>query len=241
MEADVCGEAAELLHAHALGTVGPIFWLALTTVEKIGLASASAALFAVGLGIINLWLSARNERRRAQPIVIAHEARGRHFAKVGTAWAVDAYMTSEGAGPAFNVRFGVVFHGVRYPFKMRPEDPDAGNLQPVLRQGERRPKEDAWPVMVDSSRVFAGKGNPDPTRVYWTRYENAQGQTWETLSPGDRSARLNIRRVRSVRFREWREERARQRAGKQGREIERQILRELLEGMKDPPDSDPPG
>lgn len=205
--------------------------LGMTTLETIGLASASAAALAVLVGLANFWLSVRNERRRTQPIVIAHETRERHFSRVGTAWAVDAYMTSEGAGPAFNVQIGVIFHGVRYPFKMRVEDPPAGNVQRVLRQGERRPDTGSWPVVVDSSRIFAGQGDPDPGRVYWARYENAQGQTWETLNPGDRSARLDIQRVRWMRLRERMEERARLKAGKRGREIERKILAELLAGM----------
>src|SRR3954471_14124547 len=85
--------------------------------------TASAALFA----LLNVLVNARNERRRSQPIVVAHEARRRHFTDSHQEgfWAVDAYVTSEGSGPAFNVRFGVEFGGVRYPYRMTIKDPES--------------------------------------------------------------------------------------------------------------------
>lgn len=209
----------------------------LSSDEKIQLAIATVTALAVIVAAITAWIGILNERKRTQPIVIAHEERGRHLSDAGAlrdAWVVDSYVTSEGGGPAFNVRFGVEFHGVRYPYRLRSEDPGAGNIQRVLRPGERRPEHTAWPVLIDSSELFgvaAEHGDPDVGRVYWARYENAQGHVWETRNPADRSAKLDIHRVRLVRVREWREERRRRKAGKHGLDWERCALAELREGM----------
>jgi hypothetical protein len=47
----------------------------------------------------------------------------------------------------------------------------------------------------------------DDGRVYWCRYENAQGQTWETRNPADPTTDLRIRRIYRRDAREWFEER----------------------------------
>lgn len=65
--------------------------------------------------------------------------------------------------------------------------------------------------------LVAGDADPDPGRLYWARYENAYGKIWETVNPGERSARLNITGVRLVRLREWRDDRRRLRAPGHGR------------------------
>lgn len=67
--------------------------------------------------------------------------------------------------------------------------------------------------------------------MYWARYENPRKQTWETRSPWDRSARLNIKRIRFVRLREWREQRRRLKAGERGAAWERAALAELRARM----------
>jgi hypothetical protein len=145
-------------------------------------------------------------------------------------------LTSEGGGPAFNVRFGVKFGGVRHPYRLSTDDPESGNVQRVLRPGDRRPRDGAWPILLTSLAIWgraadsvaAGKpGSLDADRVYWARYESADGKTWETRNPGNRSAKLNIKRVRFARLRDWRDTRQRTKAAEYDIEWERQALEEL--------------
>jgi hypothetical protein len=216
----------------------------ITTDQWIQISIAGITALAALIALVNVAITILNERRRAQPIIVAHEAGSRRFAPKATtaAWVVDAYLSSEGGGPAFNIRFGVEFAGVRYPYRMRIEDPDSGNVQRVLRPGERRPESASWPVLIDSlsmwGRVRESEGPVDASRVYWARYENAQGKTWETLNPGDRSARLDIRRVRWVRLHEWRERRRREKAGQHDKEWIRKALAELRAGLEQDDDVD---
>jgi hypothetical protein len=216
--------------------------LALTVAEKVQVVVASIAALTALIALTNVIVQLRNERRRTQPIVVAHGHGGRRFAPQSSAaaWVVDAYLTSEGAGPAFNVRFGVEFVGVRYPHRLRQEDHDAGNIQRVLKPGDRRPPEEgSWPILIDSLSMWGraadskDEGDLDATRVYWARYENAQGKTWETRNPGDRSTRLDIRRVRLVRLHEWRERRTYEKASKRDVEWDRKVREELLAAMKE--------
>lgn len=97
----------------------------LTTSEVIQVVVACVPAVAATAAVAAVLVNPRNERRRTQPIVIAHERSPRRFAPgaSGAAWAVEAYLTNDGAGPAFNVRFGVEFDGVRYPHRLRIEDP----------------------------------------------------------------------------------------------------------------------
>jgi hypothetical protein len=194
--------------------------VALTASDKIQLAIAAVTGLATLIALGNVIVTFLIERRRGQPIVIAHEEGPRRFGRgsEGTWWAVDAYMTSEGAGPAFNVRFGVEFAGVRYPYRLHTDDPDSGNLQRVLPPGKRCPESGSWPILIDSLSMWgraaeSDEGELDAKRVYWTRYENAQGQTWETRNPGDRSSKLDIRRIRRPGRLEQREQERRAEAG----------------------------
>jgi hypothetical protein len=210
----------------------------LSTSDKIGLAVAATGVLALIFTAFNAWLAVANERKRTQPIVIAHEEHGRRFSKHSDFFGVGAYVTNEGTGVAFNVRFGVEFHGVRYPYKLRATDPRGGNVQRVLRASERRPADGCWEVLVDQLSLVAGNGDPDPGRLYWARYENAYGRTWDTVNPGERSARLNIKRVHLVRLREWRDDRKRLRARGHGVEWERNALAELRDGTEHDDDPD---
>lgn len=209
----------------------------LTTSDQIQLAIALIAGIAAITALVGLATSQANERRRGQPIVIAHEHVSRRFAgDHGGMWTVRAYLTSEGGGPAFNVRFGVDFGGVRYPYRLTIDDPDSGNVQRVIRPGVQRPEEGSLPILLTSLAIWGraadsvakeGAGQLDAGRMYWARYESADGKTWETRNPGDRSARLDIRRVRSRRWLEWRERRTRDKAGARDVEWERTALQEL--------------
>jgi hypothetical protein len=213
----------------------------LTTSDWIQLAIAVITALATGAALANLLITRAHERRRNQPIVIAHEAGQRRFASSsehGVSWVVDAYLTSEGGGPAFNVRFGVEFAGVRYPYRLDVKDPETGNLQRVLPAGARRPKVGSWSIPIPSLSLWgraadtleADKpGTLDKDRLYWARYENAEGQTWETRNPGDRSSRLDIRRIKNPKRYEQREREAYNEALKRDVEWERAVLTELQE------------
>jgi len=193
--------------------------------EVISIAVGAVVALGVLVSIVNVWRSAVNERRRAQPIVIAHETHGRQFADGNDGYfAVGAYVTSEGGGPAFNVRVGVEFGGVRYPHKLSTSDPDSGYVERVLRSGQRKPPDerDELPIFIPQTSLLGLRGGSeqDDTRVYWSRYENVVGQTWETRNPWQGSARLRIHRVRARRLREWWEQRKRVKAGASGAEWE---------------------
>jgi hypothetical protein len=104
----------------------------LTTAEWVQVASAAIPGVAASAAVAAVAVNIRNERRRTQPIVVAHEWSSRRFAPSGSpaAWVVEAYITSEGAGTAFNVRFGVEFNGVRYPYRLRVEEPESHPTTP---------------------------------------------------------------------------------------------------------------
>jgi hypothetical protein len=187
---------------------------ALTVSDKAGLVVAGAAAFGLVFAAVNAWLSIVNERKRTQPIVIAHGWHEPRPAGNTDYFGVGVYLTNEGDGPAFNVRFGVSFEGVLYPYMHEAEDPSAGSVQRVLRASERRPQEDdSWGVFVDASVLANSGGDRVAGCVYWARFENAQGMTWESRNPADRAARLDVRRIRVVGLRQRFEYRKRAAAG----------------------------
>lgn len=143
----------------------------LSTTQTISVAAGGVVTLGVLVAIFNVWTSFIHERRRTQPIAISHERHERRLTDKSDYFAVGGYLTNEGGGPAFNVRFGVEFGGVRYPQKMYPDDPDAGNVQRVLRPGERRPPGDAvpdsWPILIPALALIgaAPGAELDPTRI----------------------------------------------------------------------------
>lgn len=180
-------------------------WLAAATV-----ALAVATLLLVLFTAVSVWLAGRSERRRTQPIVIVHGMGSTRFAddgREGGELALDAWLSNEGGGPAFNVRFGVEYDGVRFAWRFDQEDPETGSRQRVIRSGDRLPEEGkAFVIPIPWAKAQAGSGKAaDDGRIYWCRYENAYGQMWETRNPWKRWEDLDIRRVRFVRLCEWRE------------------------------------
>jgi hypothetical protein len=181
----------------------------MTPLEVTGVAGTVVAVLAI---IVRVWLAVATERKRTQPIAIAHEATPLLSLGHGE-WGADAYLTNEGAGPAFNVRFGIRIRRLRWAYRYRDDDPGTGNRQRVLRPRERRPETGTWTIRVPVWLVYlVGRGDLDP--VYWCRYQNASGNTWETRNSPARSSDLDIRRVRFVRLHEWLEEWGRWRAGR---------------------------
>jgi hypothetical protein len=182
------------------------------------------------VAITQVLLTQANERRRAQGIVIAHQTKARLFA-AGSGWTVEAAITNEGQGPVFNVRFGVSIYGVRCPFRMEETDPLSGNRQRVLRPQERRPEAGGWPIPISGLAIYGGAWKneepPEEKIFYWARYEDAQGRTYETVNPPDRSADLKIRRVRFVVLRESWNARRHRKGNAAGREWEATVREEF--------------
>lgn len=199
-----------------------------------GAAAVAAFIFAAW----QIWLTIGNERRRIQPIVIGHETQSRRFTQGGSDWSFKAYLQNSGQGPAFNVRFGVEIESIRWPYRMRDEDPGSGNRQRVVQASSRLPEKGDFEIKVSGLELLGAvekrlskewpKASLDAGRVYWCRYENAVGQTWETRNPGDRSADLDIRRVRIVGWDENREVKAREKANDAGQQLDDQLYEEMF-------------
>ncbi len=201
----------------------PIAGVSLAELAAIAVPAAIVGGFLVT--VTRLFLDHRTERQRRQPIVIAHEDQGRLYDQNASAWVAHAHLQNESDVPAFNVRFGVEYGGARFPYRLTPGDPEEGNYQRVVLPGARLPAEQdkAFPIAITSEDIWAAaatQGDLDAARVYWCRYENAQGETWETRNPGDRSARLDIRRLRWVKRAEKREQADRDRVRKEGWETQ---------------------
>jgi len=154
----------------------------MTTPETLQL----AAVLVAGAGFaFREYNAARIERKRSQPLVLAHEDSPLTFARSGPAWEAHAHITNEGGGNAFNVRFGVQLRGVRFAFRLDNDDPPNGNRQRVVRAGESSA---VMPIRLGSLDMWnvaslRQDGKLHKTRAYWARYENASGDTWETLNP----------------------------------------------------------
>jgi hypothetical protein len=137
------------------------------------------------------------DRRRARPIVVIHEDKGRHFRDDG-GLAVRAYLTNESAASAFNIRFGVELAGVRVPYAQGDEE--AGR-QNVLAPGERLPElggagDPSFEIRIPDEAVWVGEGDPDPGRAYWAIYQSASEEWWTTRNPVARDAEFEIKGVR---------------------------------------------
>jgi len=206
-----------------------VLWLSGHTWTAIGIASAviaavSAATFAAWQVVVSIL----NERKRTQPMVIAHDAGGRQFGDPGNPNTIlPTYLTNEGGGNAFNVRFGVDFDGVRYAWKFSTEDSDNGSYQRVVRVGTRLPNDPAsFNIEVPWEKFVIGR-DTDGRRLYWCRYENAYGKTWETRNPVDRSSGLDIRRIRLLRWRLRGDERRRRETAQTAQASLRRDLEEM--------------
>jgi hypothetical protein len=151
-------------------------WAAIATAATVGLLLAA---------VWQVWIAIRGERKRSQPVVVAHEAGNRRWRKGGkSGTALDSFLTNSGGGAAFNVRFGVAFDGVRYPYRLADEEPGSGSRQRVVPVGGRVPEEPGrfFEINVPWEKFAIGR-DTDERRVYWCRYQNAYGQMWETLNP----------------------------------------------------------
>ncbi len=191
---------------------------------------AVGTLLLVAVTAAGIWSALTSERRRTQPIVIAHAAGERRFADEGGGQVLDAYLTNEGEGAAFNVHFGVEYEGVRFPWKFSEEDPDTGTRQRVVRAGMRLPEDENthFAIPIPYARAALGGEETDEGRVYWCRYENAFGRMWATRNPWRRFGDMNIKPVHFRRLPDWRERRKRQKIVRQFDEALAADLRAML-------------
>jgi len=202
----------------------------LTTLQEVGIiAGVVVGTVTVLFAGVNAWLAIRNERKRTQPIVIAHQDGPRRSIEHSKRSAFDTYITNDGTGAAFNVRFGVELHGVRIPYKHDPDDPSA-SVYRIVKPGQRLPVT-SWPLEFDRLFLLSKIANPDDSSIFWARYENAQGKLWETRNPGNRSGRLGIKRVHAVRLRERHEAHKRKTALKRATQNERTAVAGLQQKL----------
>jgi hypothetical protein len=151
------------------------------------------ALVAIGtlalafFAFVQTWAFNRSERRRTQPVVVAHATGGG-----SSLTSFRVFLTNDGTGSAYNVRFGVRLDGREFAVG------GGRGTRYAIAQGERLPAagsvENALEVETD---VTAWAASPRGTgvyerRVFWARYENAFGQVWETVNPADPHADFDI-------------------------------------------------
>jgi hypothetical protein len=164
--------------------------------EAIALVTASIAAIAAAISTcIAAWqgiLMKRSERNRTQPIVVAYE-RGDPLYEGGDLVFLVS-LANEGAGPAFNVRFGVLLEGGERRYTPRPAGAQGqGDVPRALGPGRTLPDSgDAYRLVVTDTAA-ADAGASLESRVYWCRYENAFGDSWETRNAWRPEEELRIR------------------------------------------------
>ena len=109
--------------------------------KKATIAAAGLAGLLLLVAIWQVLVTQANERKRSQPVVITHQDRGRLFSQEDGGWSVLAHATNEGEGAAYNVRWGVSFHGIRFAYRRDEEDPRGGNRFRVIHPREERAPE----------------------------------------------------------------------------------------------------
>jgi hypothetical protein len=149
--------------------------------------NALVAIGTLGLGLFAFWQLVafnRSEGRRTQPVAIAHDAGGELM-------QMRVYLTNEGAGTAYNVRFGVLLDGREYAVG------GGRGHRYTIAPGKREPSNADLTVSVPGSAfVISTKGRGVyARRYYWARYENAYGKVWETRNPADPHGSLTTFRV----------------------------------------------
>lgn len=184
--------------------------------STLGLAIATAFLAVFALS--QLVVSVKTEARRALPIAIVHQEGGR--VEYDT---FEVYLTNEGAGAAFNVRFGVILDGFEY---VAGEGRGHRSLVPA---GGRVPEKPGTtiPVKVSLAAYALQKGGPDvdSRALFFARYEDARGKTRETRNPADPTADFMI--GRPPRFLKLHERRQARRRAKADKKVNDALVAEL--------------
>src|SRR6202035_696516 len=170
----------------------PRRYVALVSAE-VGYVIGEAGL---GVALVRELIAGR-ERRRARPVVIAHEAH--KSGPTGDRQAAAVYLTNESAASAFNVRFGIKMGESLVSWKHDPRDREASRLN-VLRPGAREPVDGALELIIPD--LFARDAAEDG-RSYWALYQGPGGEWYSTFNPVSRSDELIIEAVRSRRWGRW--------------------------------------
>ena len=176
--------------------------LAVSSGEGIALAIAAVAAVAAALSTgIGAWqgvLMKRSERNRTQPIVVVYE-RGDPEENDGTL-IFSVSLANEGAGPAFNVRFGITVAGVELAYESRPAGAQgAGDVPRALGPGRTLPEGGGSYSLAFSEPVDAKRKDALERRVFWCRYANSFGDTWETRNAWRAGEKLEIRAIPKAR------------------------------------------
>jgi hypothetical protein len=164
--------------------------IALVTAVIAAVAAAISACIAAWQGV----LMKQSERKRTQPIVVAYERSAPEFEDGNVVFA--ASLANEGAGPAFNVRLGLRFGATEQPYTPRAAGPQGpGDVPRALGPGRTLPDGGGTYRLVvpiagipELERQLAG-------RVYWCRYENAFGDSWQTENAWQPEEELHIRAI----------------------------------------------
>jgi hypothetical protein len=175
--------------------------LALTTGDWISLVLAFAAVASLVVATAALRQGNKALRRTSQPVVVVHEVSS-DVSERGEGFEYRVHLRNHGVGAAFNVRFGVELAGASYPYTFGPSI-ERGARQIVV-PGEPLPATGELVIRTTWAPYVADEGRVQPTRVFWARYENAFGETWETRNPHDPTSDLGIEPLkrRELRHRE---------------------------------------
>jgi hypothetical protein len=103
-------------------------------------------------------------------------------------------LANEGAGPAFNVRFGILLDGGERRYTPRPAGGQGpGDVPRALGPGRTLPDSgDAYRLVVTDTAEADGAASLE-SRVYGCRYDNAIGDSWETRNAWRAEEQLRIR------------------------------------------------
>lgn len=192
--------------------------------STLGLAIATAFL-----AVFALWqlvVSVRTEARRALPIAIVHQEGGR--IEYDT---FQVYLTNEGVGAAFNVRFGVSLDGLEYVAG------EGRGHRALVPAGGRVPEAPPATIAVKASLApyALQKGGPDVDRraLFFARYEDARGKTRETRNPADPTADFRI--GRPPRFLKRHERRQAEKRAKADMSVNERLIAESGQLQQPPP------
>lgn len=141
------------------------------------LTAAAAALAAAASAAVAAWQGVLM-KQRAQPHAADRRRipAGRPRASSNGETRLAVSLANEGAGPAFNVRFGARVAKTEAMYSPRPAGAHgAGDVPRALGPGRTLPESGGTyqlTLVADPERLA--------DRVYWCRYENAFGDSWET-------------------------------------------------------------
>jgi hypothetical protein len=140
--------------------------------------AAVAAALSTSIAAWQGVLMKRSERNRTQPIVVAYERGDR--APEGSDLVFAVSLANEGAGPAFNVRFGILLDGSEYAYRPLPAGAQgAGDVPRALGLGRTLP--DARTATGFSCLALRRTAAHRRSKHASTgAYENAFGDSWET-------------------------------------------------------------